>query len=177
MPWQGREAPNRVRNYKGRGFGMRFVGQDMHQRGKKMTISVAFFLSPDGDLFRVPDNHIGVVIRDPHRFGLTRDEIEAAYHEHGERLGVEGEARKEILLQIIAGGWIRIRRYPNRHWSVTASLLESAFGTSSEFGCADAFRYRRLQRNRPAHAREDHNFRRRDRLHNQRPCQRLPCSR
>ena len=35
------------------------------------------------------------------------------------RIGIEGEARKEILLRIIEDGWIRIRRYRN-YWSVTA---------------------------------------------------------
>ncbi|MGB6068395.1 MAG: hypothetical protein WBG50_26595 [Desulfomonilaceae bacterium] len=91
-----------------------------------MTIkgSVALFLSPSGHLIHVPQNHISTVIADAERFGLTREEIEAAYLRHGERVGVEGEARKELLLRIIAHGWIRIRRYPNRHWSATTHLLE-----------------------------------------------------
>lgn len=91
-----------------------------------MTMSIAFFLSHDGDLIHVPDNHVGVVIRDPERFGLTREEIEAAYRKHGERIGIEGEARKELLLRIIADGWIRLRRYPNKHWSVTVNTLAPA---------------------------------------------------
>lgn len=88
-----------------------------------MTISVAFFLSPDGHVVHVPQNHISTVIADPERFGLTREEIEASYEENGERVGVEGKARREILLKIIADGWIRIRRYPNKCWSVTAASL------------------------------------------------------
>ncbi len=31
---------------------------------------------------------------------------------------VEGSARERILTQLIEQGWIRLRRYPNRHWSV-----------------------------------------------------------
>jgi hypothetical protein len=88
-----------------------------------MTISAAFFLSHDGHIVHVPQNHISTVIADPQRFGLTREEIEALYKEYGERVGVEGKARREILLRIISDGWIRIRRYPNKYWSVTAQGL------------------------------------------------------
>jgi hypothetical protein len=90
-----------------------------------MTISVAFFLSPNGHIVHVPQNHIATVIRDPETFGLTREEIETLYKEYGERVGVEGEARREILLRIIADGWIRIRRY-RQHWSATAQALTPA---------------------------------------------------
>ena len=90
-----------------------------------MTINVAFFLSQTGDLIHVPQNHISTVIADPERFSLTRKEIDAVYEEYGERVGVEGEARREILLRIIADGWIRIRRYRN-YWSVTAPSLSPA---------------------------------------------------
>lgn len=89
-----------------------------------MTQSIAFFLSPDGHIVHVPLNHIGTVMADPETFGLTRGEIQASYHKHGEAMGVEGQARREILLKIISEGWIRIRRYGN-HWSVTAPPLAS----------------------------------------------------
>ena len=88
--------------------------------------SIAFFLSQTGDLIQVPDSHIATVISDPQRFGLSLQEIQDAYSRHGERVGVEGEARKELLLRIVADGWIRIRRYPNRHWSATAPSLTPA---------------------------------------------------
>lgn len=90
-----------------------------------MTMSIAFFLSHDGDLIHVPDNHIGVVIRDPEKFGLTTTEIETVYKEYGERVGVEGKARKELLLKVISRGWIRIRRY-RQHWSVTVEKVTPA---------------------------------------------------
>jgi hypothetical protein len=90
-----------------------------------MTMSIAFFISPTGDLIHVSDCHIATVIADPDLFGLTREEIEAVYKEYGERIGVEGKARREILLRIIADGWIRIRRY-RQHWSVTAQGLTAS---------------------------------------------------
>jgi hypothetical protein len=91
-----------------------------------MTISVAFFLSDAGDLIHVADSHIATVIQDPERFGLTSAEIEAEYSKHQEKVGVEGEARRELLLRVIRQGWIRLRRYPNRHWSVTVERFTPA---------------------------------------------------
>lgn len=91
-----------------------------------MTVSVAFFLSPEGHLIHVPLNHISTVLAEPEKFGLTSEHIRSAYEKHGERIGVEGEARKKVLLRVISQGWIRIRRYRNRYWSVTADALTPA---------------------------------------------------
>ena len=88
-------------------------------------MGVAFFLSGSGNLIHVPDNHIGVVIRNPERFGLSSEDVRAAYKKHGERIGIEGEARKELLFRIISQGWIRIRRYKN-YWSVSVKSLTPA---------------------------------------------------
>ena len=85
-----------------------------------MTFNVAFFLSDKGDLIHVADSHISTVIADSERFGLTKEEIQTVYDRHGEKIGAEGEARKELLLRIVAECWIRMRRYPNKYWSITA---------------------------------------------------------
>jgi hypothetical protein len=85
-------------------------------------MGIAFFLSASGNLIRVPDSHIGFIIGDPKRFGLTPTEIRSVYDKYKEPVGVEGEARREILLKIISNGWIRIRRYRN-YWSVTMASL------------------------------------------------------
>ena len=85
-------------------------------------MGVAFFISRAGEIIRVPDNHIGAVIRDPEHFGLTLSEIAAAYMKCGERMSIEGAARREILLKVIKNGWIRVRRYRN-YWSITADAL------------------------------------------------------
>ncbi len=88
----------------------------------RSLMGVAFFISRAGEIIRVPDNHIGAAIRDPEHFGLTLGEIEAAYMKCGERMGIEGTARREILLKVIRKGWIRVRRYRN-YWSITADAL------------------------------------------------------
>jgi hypothetical protein len=89
-------------------------------------MSIALFLSPVGDILPVPQNHIGVIIGDPSRFGLTIEEIRSLYEDYDEPLGVEGEARRQILLRVIADGWIRLRRYvrPREKWSATVNHLD-----------------------------------------------------
>ncbi len=97
------------------------------QWNKSASIRVtrlAFFISPMGDLIRVPHNHIRSVIADPETFGLTQQAIENAYDMRGEQIGVEGEARKELLLRIINQDWIRIRRYRS-YYSLNSKDLGS----------------------------------------------------
>lgn len=85
--------------------------------------SVAFFISPQGEILLVKVNHIGAVIDNPRQFGLTMEEIKSRYTRHGERLGTEGRARREILLRVVGSGWIRLRWYRNQYWSVTVHTL------------------------------------------------------
>jgi len=101
----------------------------------------AFFLSPQGKLIRVETSHIGEVLRHPEEFGLTLEEIERAYQKHGEKIGMEGKAREEILSRIVAKGWIRIREYPDSHWSFTLRRL-----TSQEKGYLQDFAQQVLSR-------------------------------
>jgi hypothetical protein len=77
------------------------------------------FISPVGENSFVQSSHINTVINNPGLFGLTLKEIQKKYDDYSEPLGIEGKAREELLKQIIRTGWIRLRRYTNRQWSVT----------------------------------------------------------
>ena len=59
-------------------------------------------------------------------FGLTDDEINTEYCKYGEPIGMEGKARAVLLEKVIRSGWIRLRRYPNRKWSVTVGRLDAS---------------------------------------------------
>lgn len=85
--------------------------------------SIAFFISPLGKVLYVGQNHINAIISNPDKFDLTLDEIKKIYEKYDEKLGVEGKAREEILKQIVMDGWIRIRRYPNKFWSINTYML------------------------------------------------------
>jgi len=78
----------------------------------------AFFISPKGDLIRVSDRHIRDVVSYPEKFGLTQNYIEDVHAKYGEKIGSEGDAREEILIKLVHKGWIRIREYYNKYWSV-----------------------------------------------------------
>ena len=84
-----------------------------------MTGGAAYWISPTGKVTSVTASHIAEVIADPASFKMRTAEIERVYVEHGEPIGHEGEARRVILQEILAKGWIRLRRHRDR-WSVEA---------------------------------------------------------
>ena len=88
-----------------------------------MIYRSAYFMSPAGDIIDVNQSHIACVIKCPERFGWSHEKIEAVFRRFGERLGLEGLARKEILTDVIQKGWIRFRRY-KEHWAVTLNRFE-----------------------------------------------------
>jgi hypothetical protein len=84
----------------------------------KKELAKAFFISPEGEVLPVKTSHIALVMENPGRFGLTEEKIRETYARHKEKMGLEGDARKEILVDIIRRGWIRLRRYTNQYWSI-----------------------------------------------------------
>ena len=86
----------------------------------KALTNQGFFLSPIGKLIQTDSSgtHIGTVINNPEKFGLDSAYIKSVYKKKREKMGVEGKAREEILKGLTKKGWIRLRRYPNKYWSV-----------------------------------------------------------
>jgi hypothetical protein len=84
----------------------------------------AYFISPYGDVIPLKeDRHIHEIILHPDKFGLTKKEIEAVYKKHKEVMGVgnEGESREEIIGDLLAKGWARVR-YITRDDSFTVQV-------------------------------------------------------
>ena len=68
--------------------------------------------------------HIDEIISNPPLFGLTMESLSGIYEEEDEPLGIEGRARKRIILDCVKRGWIRIRRYPREgRWTVNVYEL------------------------------------------------------
>ena len=86
--------------------------------------SIGIFISPEGEICLNKGSHIQAVICNPVKFGLTLNEIHAEYHKFSEPIGLEGKAREVLLKKVIQNGWIRLRRYPNRQWSITVYRLD-----------------------------------------------------
>jgi hypothetical protein len=91
----------------------------------KTSSHAAFWISPDGLIFKVGTSHIAEIIRKPDIFGLNIKHIRQIYKEHGEPLGHEGKARNIIVREVISRGWIRLRRYPNKYWKVNLTNLSN----------------------------------------------------
>lgn len=85
--------------------------------------SQAYWISSYGEVVEVGTNHITMVINHPKKFGYTTKKIQDTYDKYDERLGQEGKAREEIILNLIDHGWIRVRRYDNKGYSVNISKM------------------------------------------------------
>ena len=88
-------------------------------------MKVAYWISPNGQLVSVQQTHILSVISYPSKFGYTKEKITRIYKKYDEKLGLEGLAREKIIRDLVSKGWIRIRRYTNKYWSITVSRLDN----------------------------------------------------
>ena len=86
------------------------------------AINLGLWLAPTGEYIKVDTNHIADVIANPEKFGVTFEFIKQLYDKHDERMGVEGNAREELIRLVLQRGWVRIRNYRN-YWSVTVDRL------------------------------------------------------
>ncbi|MEJ2727375.1 MAG: hypothetical protein P8185_02500 [Deltaproteobacteria bacterium] len=90
---------------------------------ERVLLGNAYFIHPyKGQVIYVAHSHISLVISHPEKFHLNFDYIKAIYEKYGEKIGLEGRARREILLHLIDQGFIRIRKYKN-HWKVNVKDL------------------------------------------------------
>jgi hypothetical protein len=64
-----------------------------------------------GKAYEVDAKHINFVRENPEIFNLTVEEIRDTYRKHGEKFGLEGKAREEIMRNLMNQGWLRIRHY------------------------------------------------------------------
>lgn len=83
----------------------------------------AYFISPKGEIINTPVKHIKSVLDNPEKFGLNREVIEYIYDTYGEKYGQEGKAREQILISLINQGWIRIRKYGDKFWTVNVHKI------------------------------------------------------
>lgn len=88
-------------------------------------ISQAYWLSPKGKIYDVNISHIDYIFKNPEIFKLTTEKIKEIYRKHKEPFGWEGKARKEILIDVMKRGWVRIRDYKDKGWSVEVWELDN----------------------------------------------------
>ena len=88
-------------------------------------MDTAYWINPYGQILEMKTStHITEVVKEPEKFGLTKEYIEKKYAEYGEPVGFEGKAREDIMRDVIKQGYIRIRAY-RAFWSVTIYKLDN----------------------------------------------------
>lgn len=73
------------------------------------------------DVIDIETSHVQAIIDDPELFGLSSEHVKSRYAAHSERLGLEGKARCELIIDACRNGWVRVRHYnkgPGDYWSV-----------------------------------------------------------
>ena len=79
----------------------------------------AFFISPEGELINVSNTyHIQVITDNPEMFGLSLEQIRDTYMKYNEKMNIEGQARAEIIMDIVEKGWIHIRKEIKNCWRI-----------------------------------------------------------
>jgi hypothetical protein len=104
-------------------LGEKFTG---NIAGRRFGHKAGFWLSPKGELVGTSSVHVKDIIDNPSKFGLSDSVIQSIYGKHGEPVGMEGDAREELISMALTRGWIRVRKYSQRatYWSVTVNSLD-----------------------------------------------------
>jgi hypothetical protein len=78
------------------------------------------FWYKNGKLFEMSDSkHIQFIVKNPEKFGISKDRINDIYNKYNEPIGFEGKAREELIKEVASNGWIRIRHYSRPdYWSI-----------------------------------------------------------
>ena len=92
-----------------------------------ISISPAYWISPDGEILSSVSTHIRAVCDNPKAFGLTEEYLKKAFAKYKEPWSSEGKARHEIMNSLLLKGWIRIRYTPrNDRYSIELNNLSGS---------------------------------------------------
>jgi len=69
----------------------------------------AYWMKPDGEILPITQRHITDIVTKPELYGLTKAYVAKIYKKHKEPVASEGKAREDIMITLIANGWIRAR--------------------------------------------------------------------
>ena len=68
-----------------------------------------YWVSPSGKVTEVKTSHIDYMLEKPQVFGMTKQHMLDAYDKYDEKIGLEGSAREELMLEAVKKGWVRVR--------------------------------------------------------------------
>jgi hypothetical protein len=115
---------------------MRIVGRRRTGYEERVDRGAAYWLFGQ-NVYEVEDTHVRFVLHRPELFGTTKDALRRTYRSHGEKIGFEGRARRQIIACAVASGWIRIRHYlrPRDYWSIHHNGTRESIRSVREFLC------------------------------------------
>lgn len=87
----------------------------------------AYWIDPYGDFHPVKGGkHIQSILQDPDQFGLKREYVVEKFKKYGEKLGQEGKAREELMVDLMMDGWIQVRKQKrNNAWTILTSKINN----------------------------------------------------
>jgi hypothetical protein len=92
----------------------------------KVNLNDAYWISPRGEIMPVDMRHILEIQADPEKFGLSKEYIDDIKERYGDKaLYGEGDAREEVMLKLMANGWVRIRKFNSRQGSFWTIQLDT----------------------------------------------------
>ncbi len=106
-------------------------GSSGHKRGARKSFGYWVKVGETGNGIQVYEitetNHLHFIIQNPDLFHVPYAEIVALHQKYGERFGIEGKAREQIIRQVAKAGWIRIRHYDGaeNYWSIQCDDIDS----------------------------------------------------
>lgn len=79
-------------------------------------------------IYPIRSSHIRAILDNPELFGFTKPDLIKQFKRHHEKIGFEGKARKEVIIEAVRSGWIRGRYYPisEEYFSLTVSSTSLA---------------------------------------------------
>ena len=90
-------------------------------------MAIKSYLVHDGKIKSLEIPAADYVVANPQLFGFTDDDFIKTYQKYGEIFGTEGKSIIDILMQVVAKGWIIIERDENRDsWSFVFDSIDNA---------------------------------------------------
>lgn len=108
-----------------------------------MAQGAAYWISPKNKIHVVPTRHVDFIVQNLELFGLTYEQYAAYYKKYNERFGWEGKGREELFVDLFKQGWIRIRDWADKGWSIEVWELtkwekNAIFDWAAKFGLNEA---------------------------------------
>lgn len=100
-------------------------------------------------ILKMNEYHIHYIIENPEVFNLSKKEVYDCYEKFGERIGIEGRAREELIKLVTNYGWIRVRHYvrPRDYWSIQCDDINKRVTTIVNFLYSMVYTFKMIRSN------------------------------